>query len=191
MRSTYSQDATETEQVVLERFRSVDLLILDDVGAAKVTDLGTRGLAHAIIDGRYLRGLPTLLCTNLTAAELPEAIGDVPSIVYAKAAARTSSFLAPVCGPRSSHRQRASPRSTGRLAGNGCRGRARRRDRTVPVWAEKSEAERCASSAGERFACISRLTPGAVNDGAQLRRNAEDFEKWVDWAMDDRSPIER
>lgn len=51
------------------------LLILDDVGAERLTDWGREQL-FLLIDHRYNQMLPTIVTTNLTPAELKQNIGD-------------------------------------------------------------------------------------------------------------------
>jgi DNA replication protein DnaC len=75
VRATYNNRADETESEVIGALCRDHLLILDDVGAGAITDW-SRGLTHAVIDGRYGRGLPTILVTNLRAEELETTIGE-------------------------------------------------------------------------------------------------------------------
>lgn len=74
VRATYS-NADETEADIVAGLAKWSLLMIDDVGAVTVTDF-VRGLLHTVIDARYRAMLPTLIATNLTAAELPAAIGE-------------------------------------------------------------------------------------------------------------------
>ena len=62
IRRTYSQrDGDESE--VLETYKRVPLLIIDDLGKERATDW-TLSTLYAIIDGRYGRAMPLIVTTN-------------------------------------------------------------------------------------------------------------------------------
>lgn len=63
---------TEAE---IERFRSADLLLLDDLGTAKGSEW-VEEITYRLINGRYEAMRPTVFTTNLTLEELRAAIGD-------------------------------------------------------------------------------------------------------------------
>jgi DNA replication protein DnaC len=75
IKSTYGGDAGFTESDVLQLFTDPDLLIIDEVGATKSSEFEIATL-FAIINTRYENNLPTVVITNLEAAELKSAIGD-------------------------------------------------------------------------------------------------------------------
>lgn len=75
IKSTYGGDSRVTEIDVLQSFTSPDLLIIDEVGATKSSEFELATL-FAIINTRYENNLPTVVITNLEAAELKNAIGD-------------------------------------------------------------------------------------------------------------------
>ncbi|MFC2974652.1 ATP-binding protein [Azotobacter bryophylli] len=64
-----------TERDVLNELAGFDLLVLDEVGAQAGTEY-ERGLLHEVIDRRYQSVLPTILISNLCAADLAKYIGD-------------------------------------------------------------------------------------------------------------------
>jgi DNA replication protein DnaC len=57
------------------RARAVDLLLLDDVGGAKVSDW-SRSRMLALIDTRWLAKKPTIVTTNLPEDQLAAHLGD-------------------------------------------------------------------------------------------------------------------
>lgn len=59
----------------LERFRSADLLLLDDLGTAKHSEW-VEEITYRMINGRYADMRPTIFTTNLTMPELAGAVGD-------------------------------------------------------------------------------------------------------------------
>jgi DNA replication protein DnaC len=68
IRSTFRGKA-ESEKEIMDALRDCDLLVLDDIGAEKVTDWVLEVLFR-IIDGRYRQKKPTLLTTNFSPQEL-------------------------------------------------------------------------------------------------------------------------
>jgi DNA replication protein DnaC len=62
---------SETE---MGRHRDVDLLLLDDVGTAKTSEW-VEEVTHRLFNGRYEAMRPTIVTTNLTGAELEDAVG--------------------------------------------------------------------------------------------------------------------
>jgi DNA replication protein DnaC len=63
---------SETE---MDRFRSAELLLLDDIGTAKNSEW-VEEITYRLINGRYEDMRPTIATTNLTPAELRTALGD-------------------------------------------------------------------------------------------------------------------
>lgn len=54
---------------------TADLLLLDDVGAASVSDW-SRSRLFALLDARWTQGLPTIVTSNLSQKRLAEHIGE-------------------------------------------------------------------------------------------------------------------
>lgn len=75
IRNTWARNEPLTESELIEHLCSVDLLVIDEVGVGFGTDAE---LIHIfdIVDGRYQRELPIVLCTNLPLAGLRQALGD-------------------------------------------------------------------------------------------------------------------
>lgn len=74
IRHTFNKNNTETEQQIMNALLKCDLLILDDIGAEKVTDW-VSDVLFRIIDGRYRRNKPILYTSNLKPSELEEKLG--------------------------------------------------------------------------------------------------------------------
>lgn len=80
-RATWHKYAQTTEQALIERWTGVDLLVIDEFGEA---DMATNAdMAQAdrermsrIIDGRYVKNLPTIITTNLTKEQMIQRLGD-------------------------------------------------------------------------------------------------------------------
>lgn len=65
----------ENETDLIRKFASVSLLVLDDLGAEKVSDW-VREVLYRIIDERWLEQKPMIVTTNLNLKELEERIGE-------------------------------------------------------------------------------------------------------------------
>lgn len=74
IRQTFNKNNTETEQQIMSALLHCDLLILDDIGAEKVTDWVSDAL-YRIIDGRYRKKLHTMYTSNLKPSELEGKLG--------------------------------------------------------------------------------------------------------------------
>ena len=59
----------------LERYRNADVLLLDDLGAAKSSEW-VEETAYRLLNHRYEAMLPTIFTTNLPLADLREGLGD-------------------------------------------------------------------------------------------------------------------
>lgn len=68
-------DGLINDKAMAGPLRRADVLLLDDVGAAAVSDW-SRSRVFALIDARWLAGRPTILTTNLTAQQLSQHLGD-------------------------------------------------------------------------------------------------------------------
>jgi len=73
LRSGFSKDASEKE--ALGKFQNNEILIIDDLGAEKVSDYVVQAW-YSIIDYRYSNMLPTIITTNLSLDELAGRFGD-------------------------------------------------------------------------------------------------------------------
>lgn len=69
IRSTFNRDSKETETVIMDAFLDCDLLVMDDIGAEKVTDW-VLNVLFRIIDGRNRRMKPIVYTTNFNPAKL-------------------------------------------------------------------------------------------------------------------------
>lgn len=68
VRSTFSSN-TETELEAMEAMVSPDLLVIDEIGRYNATDLAAVKLQR-VLDSRYGKRKPTVLCTNLSKDQL-------------------------------------------------------------------------------------------------------------------------
>lgn len=75
IRNTFNKNIKESEQDIMKALLTCDLLILDDIGAEKLTDW-VQDIVFRIVDGRYRRGLPILTTTNLRPKELAKQLDD-------------------------------------------------------------------------------------------------------------------
>lgn len=73
IKQTYNKNASQDEEEVMSRYSWCDLLVLDDLGAEKVTDW-SRQLLYLLIDRRYRNQKQTIVTTNLTPDQLAETI---------------------------------------------------------------------------------------------------------------------
>lgn len=75
VKSTWRSDSSHTGEEVIGHYASLDLLIIDEVGV----QFGSQSEAvilQEIINARYESVLPTILISNLTFAQLSDAIGE-------------------------------------------------------------------------------------------------------------------
>jgi DNA replication protein DnaC len=75
VKNTWRHGADSTEEDVIERFASLDLLIIDEVGVqfGSPTEMT---ILQEVINARYESVLPTILISNLTFEQLKESIGE-------------------------------------------------------------------------------------------------------------------
>lgn len=81
VRATWAKNATTTEHDLISSWISQDLLVIDELGEADSstnaeTHQANRERISRIIDGRYTRGLPTIITSNFERDELVERLGD-------------------------------------------------------------------------------------------------------------------
>lgn len=69
IRNTFSSRENETESEIMTALRDCDLLVLDDIGAEKITDW-VLDVMFRVIDGRYRKKKPVLYTTNFSPADL-------------------------------------------------------------------------------------------------------------------------
>ena len=90
IRRTFSEHdgyRAENEAELIQRLAYVPLLILDDVGAEKISDW-VKEVFYRVIDQRWLEQKPVIVTTNLNIEELAEKIGE-----------RITSRIAGMCTP--------------------------------------------------------------------------------------------
>jgi DNA replication protein DnaC len=75
IKATFNKGSADTEQEIMAELSSVDLLLIDELGAQGGTEFERNSL-HTIIDMRYRKMLPTIITSNLPSAELSTYIGD-------------------------------------------------------------------------------------------------------------------
>ena len=71
----HGDDEPQTETDLIHHLSTIELLCIDEVGLTFGTDSETIQLFD-IIDGRYQRELPIVLCSNLALAELRQVLGE-------------------------------------------------------------------------------------------------------------------
>lgn len=77
LRGTYNRREGPTEQELLDKYGSVDALILDDLGAEQVKDTGwLEDRLYQIVGRRHGAELATIFTSNLSPAELGARIGE-------------------------------------------------------------------------------------------------------------------
>ena len=74
IRSTFGRESRESESEIMSALLDCDLLILDDIGAEKVTDW-VSDVLFRIIDGRYRKNMPILYTSNLKPSALHDKLG--------------------------------------------------------------------------------------------------------------------
>jgi DNA replication protein DnaC len=74
IKATFNKNSLETESQIMKGLQMCDLLIIDDVGAEKVTEW-VQEVIFRIVDGRYKRLKPIMVTSNLEPKELAERIG--------------------------------------------------------------------------------------------------------------------
>lgn len=72
IRRTYDKNRNVSEYEILQTYKEVDLLVIDDLGQENITEWSLTML-YDIINDRYERCLPTVVTTNLSDRELIKA----------------------------------------------------------------------------------------------------------------------
>ncbi|MDR0128655.1 ATP-binding protein [Priestia megaterium] len=75
IRSTFNKESHETEDKIMKALQDCDLLIIDDIGAEKVTEW-VEDIIFRIVDGRYRKKQPILATSNLRPDLLADKIGE-------------------------------------------------------------------------------------------------------------------
>ncbi|QHW68477.1 ATP-binding protein [Raoultella ornithinolytica] len=75
VKSTWRHNSETTEDVVLEHYTSLDLLIIDEVGV-QFGSASELAILQEIVNARYESVLPTILISNLTFEQLKDSIGE-------------------------------------------------------------------------------------------------------------------
>ena len=75
VRDTYGDGATRREREVLRRYRTTQLLVLDEVQVRGATEW-EQNLLTNLLDTRYAGNLSTILISNLNAAAFVASVGD-------------------------------------------------------------------------------------------------------------------
>jgi DNA replication protein DnaC len=74
LRATYDDTSRISEQNILDHMGKVPMLVLDDLGAEKVTDW-TKDRLYLIVDRRYREARPIIVTTNCDVKELEDHVG--------------------------------------------------------------------------------------------------------------------
>lgn len=75
IREDMSKPFSEKENLVDRILNTKQLLILDDIGAEKITDFSAEQF-YRIINNRYESSLPIIFTSNLSVSQLSEKVGD-------------------------------------------------------------------------------------------------------------------
>ena len=86
-KQSYNQGAKQTEGEILDRYTKIKTLVLDDLGAERVSDWSIQML-YLLIDRRYREFKHTIITTNMSLGDIAEKLDD-----------RISSRIAEMCRP--------------------------------------------------------------------------------------------
>jgi DNA replication protein DnaC len=75
IRSTFNKNSEESEHQIMKALLDCDLLMLDDIGAEKLTDW-VQDVVFRIIDGRYRKRKPIFYTSNLKPKFLADQLGE-------------------------------------------------------------------------------------------------------------------
>lgn len=75
IRSTFNRDSKESESQIMKALLTCDLLIMDDIGAEKLTDW-VQDVVFRIIDGRYRKKKPIFYTSNLHPEKLEKQLSE-------------------------------------------------------------------------------------------------------------------
>ena len=68
-------DAARTAQAIVDSARTIDILVLDDLGSEKPSDW-VREKLFVLINARYEAELPTIITSNYSTADLVDRLGQ-------------------------------------------------------------------------------------------------------------------
>lgn len=74
IRDTWRRDSSESETTVIARYRSTDLLIVDEIGVQFGSE-AEKAQLFDVLDGRYREMRPSLIISNLSEKGLQECLG--------------------------------------------------------------------------------------------------------------------
>lgn len=100
----------ENEMELIRKFTSVSLLILDDLGAEKVSDWVCEVL-YRVIDERWLEQRPIIVTTNFNLKELEERLGE-------RVISRIAGMCVPIEMQNHDYRIENAPKLSGKQAAN-------------------------------------------------------------------------
>ena len=75
LKASFNASSLEDEKSVLEKYARPHVLLIDDVGAEKITDW-SRQMFYTLIDRRYVNMRPTIITSNLNMNEFAEKFDD-------------------------------------------------------------------------------------------------------------------
>lgn len=75
LKATFAQDSSVSEEDVISKYSAAEFLVLDDVGAEKISDWSRQGL-YTLIDRRYRYMRPTIITSNLSLEEIGKQVDD-------------------------------------------------------------------------------------------------------------------
>lgn len=71
IRNTFKTNSESTEEMEMDLYSTCDLLVMDDLGAMKITEWAVQSL-DIIVDRRYRNQKPTVVTSNYTLKEISE-----------------------------------------------------------------------------------------------------------------------
>lgn len=74
IRGTFNKNSEFTEEQIMRRLIEIEVLVLDDMGAEKMTDWAETTI-YNLIDQRYRHEKPIIITTNLNLSEIGDRIG--------------------------------------------------------------------------------------------------------------------
>lgn len=76
LKRTFEDAGAGTAGDIIERYVSVSLLVVDDLGVGRITEWSRGDVLYPLIDCRYREMLPTIITSNLTIAQISELVDD-------------------------------------------------------------------------------------------------------------------
>lgn len=75
VRSTFRRDSSGSEELILNKYAKIDLLVMDEIGAGTGSD-HERAMFTDVISERYNAKRPTILISNLNLKDFKESLGE-------------------------------------------------------------------------------------------------------------------